>query len=253
MTQSAKADEFATLHVPGQPLVLYNIWDAGSAAAIAEAGASAIATGSWSVAAAQGYSDGEQIPLELLLSISERIVHATDLPVTIDFEGGYARAPAQLAENVTRLIETGAVGINFEDQIVGADDLYAIAEQTDRIAAIRETAHSAGMPLFINARTDLFLKEKDALRHEGLVDSAIERAQSYEQAGASGFFIPGLSEPELIRRVCRAVSLPVNVLRPGTSPSRAELGALGVARISAGPAPYRSMIADLSVRFAKLS
>lgn len=253
MTQSTKADEFASLHVPGQPLVLYNIWDAGSAAAIAEAGASAIATGSWSVAAAQGYTDGEQIPLELLLSISERIVHSTDLPVTIDFEGGYARAPGQLAENITRLIETGAVGINFEDQIIGAGGLYEISEQAERIAAIREAALSAGVPLFINARTDLFLKEKDASRHDGLVDSAIERADSYERAGASGFFVPGLSDPDLIRRVCQAVSLPVNVLRPGASPSRAELGALGVARISAGPAPYRNMIADLSAHYGRLT
>ena len=253
MTQSARADQFAALHVPGNPLVLYNIWDAGSASAIADAGAHAIATGSWSVAAAQGYSDGEQIPLDLLLSVAARIAAATELPVTIDFEGGYARAPRQLAENVTRLIETGAIGLNLEDQIVGGEGLYETAEQADRIAAIRQAAQDAQMPLFINARTDLFLKEKDATRHEGLLDQAIERADRYAAAGGSGFFVPGLSDPTLMKRICEAVSLPVNVLRPGNAPSQADMGALGVARISADPAPYRTMIADLAGRFDALT
>jgi len=253
MTQSEKADDFAALHVPGDPLVLYNIWDAGSAKAVADAGTSAIATGSWSVAAAQGYPDGEKIPLNLLLGVAERIVLSTDLPVTVDFEGGYARAPEPLAENVLRLIETGAVGINIEDQIVGGDGLYETDEQADRIAAIRQMAQQAKVALFINARTDLFLKEKDASKHGGLVDQAIERADRYASAGASGFFVPGLSDPDLIACICKAVSLPVNVMRPGNAPSRAELGGLGVARISAGPAPYRSMIADLAVRFGSLT
>jgi len=253
MTQSAKAERFAALHVPGDPLVLYNIWDAGSAKAIADAGTSAIATGSWSVAAAQGYPDGEKIPLDVLLGVAERIVLSTDLPVTVDFEGGYARAPAQLAENCLRLIETGAVGINFEDQIVGGDGLYETGEQAERIAAIRRSAQQAKVALFINARTDLFLKEKDTSKHVGLVDQAIERADRYANAGASGFFVPGLSDPDLITRICKAVSLPVNVMRPGNAPARAELGGLGVARISAGPAPYRSMIADLAGRFSSLT
>ena len=204
MTQSEKADHFTALHVPGDPLVLYNIWDAGSAKAIADAGTSAIATGSWSVAAAQGYPDGEKIPLDLLLGVAERIVLSTDLPVTVDFEGGYARAPGQLAENILRLIETGAVGLNFEDQIVGGDGLYETGEQADRIAAIRQMAQQTKVALFINARTDLFLKEKDASKH-------------------------------------------------GNAPSRPELGGLSVARISAGPAPYRNMIADLAVRFGSLT
>ena len=253
MTQSAKATNFAALHVAGDPLVLYNIWDAGSAKAMADAGASAIATGSWSVAAAQGYGDGEKLPLELLLEIAGRIVAATDLPVSIDFEGGYARAPKQLADNIRRLLETGAVGINFEDQIVGGDGLYGIDEQAERIAAIRAVADQAKVPLFINARTDLFLKEKDASKHTGLIEQAIERAGRYAAAGASGFFAPGLSDPNLIAQICAAVSLPVNVMRLGSSPSRADLNALGVARISAGPAPYRTMIAELTARFKALS
>lgn len=252
MTQSAKAEQFAALHVPGDPLVLFNIWDAGSARAIADAGASAIATGSWSVAAAQGYRDGEKLPLELLLDIATRIAGATDLPVTIDFEGGYARAPEQLADHTRRLLATGAIGINFEDQIVGGDGLYDAAEQQSRITAIRKAADEARVPLFINARTDLFLKQKDTSKHAGLVELAIERAAHYAAAGASGFFVPGLADPGLIARICEAVSLPVNVMRLGREPARAEFGALGVARISAGPGPYRTMLADLAGRFKEL-
>ncbi|MGJ8570557.1 MAG: isocitrate lyase/PEP mutase family protein [Hoeflea sp.] len=253
MTQSVKANRFAALHSSADPLVLYNIWDAGSTKAIADAGASAIATGSWSVAAAQGYSDGEKIPLELLLDIAGRIVAATELPVSIDFEGGYARAPRQLEENIARLLETGAIGINFEDQVVGGDGLYETQEQCDRITAIRKAADEAQVPLFLNARTDLFLKEKEASRHAALADQAIERADRYAAAGASGFFVPGLSDPDVIASICKAVSLPVNIMRPGSGPSRADLGALGVSRISAGPAPYRTMIADLTTRFGALS
>jgi len=253
MSQSAKAGRFAALHRPGDPLVLTNIWDAGSALAVAGAGAQAIATGSWSVAAAQGYPDGEQLPLDLLLQIAARIVAVTDLPVSIDFEGGYATSPGALRETVRRLLDTGAVGINFEDQIVGGEGLHGIDAQAERIAAIRQSAEDTGVALFINARTDLFLKEKDAALHAGLVDQAIERGNRYAAAGASGFFVPGLADPDLIARVCKDVPLPVNVMRLGATPSRGDLGKLGVARISAGPAPYREMIAGLAARAAALA
>lgn len=253
MSQSAKADRFAKLHIPGDPLVLYNIWDAGSALAVAGAGAQAIATGSWSVAAAQGYPDGEQLPLDQLLQIAARIVAVTELPVSIDFEGGYATSPGELRDTARRLLDTGAVGINFEDQIVGGEGLHGIDEQAERIAAIRQSAQDAGVELFINARTDLFLKEKDAAQHANLVDQALERAGRYAAAGASGFFVPGLSDPALIARVSSEVSLPVNVMRMGATPSRGDLGKLGVARISAGPAPYREMIAGLAARVAALA
>ena len=124
--QNKKAQDFAALHVPGNPLVLYNIWDAGSAAALAKAGAVAVATGSWSVAEAQGYGDGEQLPLSHLVQIVERIAQTVDVPLSVDFEGGYAIGGAELTENVARIVAAGAVGINFEDQIVGGTGLYPI-------------------------------------------------------------------------------------------------------------------------------
>lgn len=246
MTQVERANAFAALHKAGDPVVLFNIWDAGSAKAVTGAGAAAVATGSWSVAAAQGYGDGEQIPLELLLDVAGRIVEATPLPVSIDFEGGYAREPGALKANVSALIATGAAGLNFEDQVVGGDGLYSETEQAGRVGAVREAAEEAGVPLFVNARTDLFLKERAPDKHKDLIDQALSRAHAYANAGASGFFIPGLLDPELIAEVCARSPLPVNVLRLGAMPPRADLGALGVARISAGPGPYREMIAHVT-------
>lgn len=248
--QLARARQFAVLHVKGRPLVLYNIWDAGSAKAVREAGASAIATGSWSVAAASGYDDGEKMPLELALANLQRIVAAVDVPVTLDFEGGYARDSRAIADHVTRVIDAGAVGINFEDQIIGGDGLYPIAEQTERIRAVRTAADRAGLPLFINARVDLFL-QNPAAAHETLVDEALQRGAAYGSAGASGVFFPGVVDAGLIGALCAGSSLPVNVISKPGVPSNQELARLGVARISHGPFPYRQMIAAVKDAAAK--
>lgn len=245
MSQSDKARAFAALHVRGDPLVLYNIWDAGSARAVAEAGARALATGSWSVAAAHGYDDGEKIPLDLLATVTERIAATTDLPLTVDFEGAYAVEPLQAADNVGRIIDAGAVGINFEDQVVGGGGLHPASDQARRIAAIRAMAERKGIPLYINARTDLFLKEGDRRRHPGLMNEARERARAYAQAGASGFFAPALVDEALIGELCAATALPVNILAVNDAPGVGRLAALGVARISHGPFPYRAAAARL--------
>jgi 2-methylisocitrate lyase-like PEP mutase family enzyme len=253
MTQADKARQFADLHVPGTPVVLYNIWDAGGAKTIAEAGARAIATGSWSVAAAQGYSDGQAMPLDLTLRIVSRIAATVDLPVTVDFEGGYAEAPEDVAANVARLIGAGAIGLNFEDQIVGGSGLHGKDAQSERIAAVRRAAQAADLPLFINARTDLFLKEKESGRHGDLMADAVERAAAYAEAGASGFFAPGLADPDLIGALCEAVALPVNIMMRAGVPSAGVLASLGVARISHGPGPYFEAQSRLADRFREIS
>ena len=240
MNQNEKAAHFASLHVPGIPCVLYNIWDAGSAQAVERAGAKAIATGSWSVAAAQGYEDGERIPLDFVERIVQRICTSTALPVTVDFEGGYATAPAELAANVTRILAAGAVGINFEDQVVNGSGLYEVSTQCERLAAIRDAAKKFGVALYINARTDLFLEAPDDKDHAGLLDEAKTRADAYEKAGASGLFVPGLKDETLIGDLCRHTGLPVNIMMKEGVPPRAKLAALGVARISYGPAPFRT-------------
>lgn len=249
MTQAEKARAFAALHTPGTPLLIYNIWDAGGAGALDKAGVQAIATGSWSVAAAQGYGDGEKIPLDLLLGIVERIVAATSLPVSVDFEGGYAEDPEALAKNVTRLIATGAVGINFEDQIVGGEGLYPMDQQARRIASVRAAAKAAGVPLFINARTDLFLKAGPEGDHGALMDEALARADAYARAGADGFFVPLLTDPALVRRVCQGSPLPVNVMLRPPLDDVAQAGKLGVARASLGPVPYFSALEDMVRRY----
>lgn len=246
MDQKQKADLFQSLHVKGDPVILYNIWDAGSAKAVAEAGANAIATGSQSVAAAQGYPDGQSLPMDRLLAIVERIVDTTDLPVTVDFEGGYAQAPEAVAENVAQVVKTGAVGINFEDQVVGSDEIYGIEEQAGRIRAIRKMADEAGLAFYINARTDLFLKSRDPATHPGLIAEAKERAQAYAEAGASGFFAPLLSGEGLIADLCEATDIPVNIMQLAPAPSNARLAQLGVARISYGPVPYIQLMETLT-------
>src|SRR6202045_5180147 len=140
MNQTDKAKRFAELHVKGAPMLLYNAWDAGSAKAILAAGAQAIATSSWSVAEAQGYRDGEAIPIALAEEIVGRIAATVDAPVTVDFEGGYSEDDDELAGNIARLIDLGVIGINFEDRVVKGSGLYTVDRQARRLGAIRETA-----------------------------------------------------------------------------------------------------------------
>lgn len=240
-----KAETLKALNVPGVPFVLYNIWDAGSAGAVAKAGAKALATGSWSVAEAQGYRDGEALPMEFLLSIVERIVATNDLPLSVDFEGGYATAPDDVTLNVERLVSAGAVGLNFEDRVVQGKGLHAIDAQATRVKAVRAAGDVAQVPIVINARTDLFLQSKpDA--HAGHITEALERAAAYAQAGGDSFFVPGLSDPDLIQKVCAESPLPVNIMLRDVSAPIAPLAALGVARISFGPAPYATAMGHIT-------
>lgn len=247
MTQAEKAKAFRALHIKGTPIVLYNIWDAGSAKAVAASGAKALATGSWSVAAAQGYDDGEKLPLEFLTRIVDRITATVDLPLSVDLEGGYAVEPEGVARAVQTVIQAGAIGINFEDRVVGGEGLNPIDAQTQRIAAIRTASEDSGVPIFINARTDLFLQSEGA-DHKKHITEALERAEAYSSAGADGFFVPALIDPDLVTKVCEAVTLPVNAMALPGAPTETELAKLGVGRISYGPYPYRKAMAALEDR-----
>ena len=246
LIQTDKARIFSILHRKGDPVILYNVWDAGSAAAVTAAGAKAIASGSAPVASANGFADGQQFPLLRLLDVARSIVENTDLPVSIDFEGAYATDPEEGARHVGLLLDTGAIGLNFEDQVVGGEGLHSVEDQAARIAAIRVMARERGIDLFINARTDLFLKQKDQAAHRALMPEAAARARAYAEAGASGFFVPGLDDADLIGQMCNATPLPVNVImRPGV-PDAATLATLGVSRISHGPYAYKAMIERLT-------
>lgn len=251
MSQQSKAARFADLHRQDAPLILYNAWDAGSAKAVADAGAQAIATSSWSVAAAHGYGDGEEIPIEFAEHVIARIAGSVDLPVSVDFEGGYTDEDAKLVGNVSRFLELGIVGINFEDRVVQGSGLYSIDRQASRIAAIRRAADEAQIPLFINARTDLFLGQGND--PESTIEGALERGRAYAAAGASGFFIPGLQEDSLIARICEGTALPVNVMVMDGVPSNDRLAEIGVVRISYGPIPYIHAMDALGQESAKLS
>jgi 2-methylisocitrate lyase-like PEP mutase family enzyme len=225
---------FAELHVPGNPVLLYNIWDVGSAKAVVKGGALALATGSHSLAEANGFPDGEQIPFNLFLDCIRRIVQGVDVPVSADFEGGFAADAARVADHARYLAETGAIGCNFEDQEVGGPGLHPIGHQAQRVAAVVESG------LWVNARTDLFLRKLIAGENpndRSLFDEALERARAYAEAGAHSFFVPGVSDLALIADICAASPLPVNVIKPADHDMAALAGA-GVARISWGPRPW---------------
>ncbi|MEO0422846.1 MAG: isocitrate lyase/phosphoenolpyruvate mutase family protein [Pseudomonadota bacterium] len=245
------AATFRSLHVPGKPLVLYNVWDAGSANAVASAGAPAVATGSWAVAAAQGYEDGEQVPMDAVLRVAERVAATVAVPFSIDIEGAYAEDPASGRANARRFIATGAVGVNVEDRIVSGEGLYSVETQVARIAAVRAGATDAGVELFINARTDLFFGVDGGL-HEGLTDEAVDRCAAYRDAGADGFFVPGLTDDRLVERLVKDTVLPVNVMLLNHRRPIAAFADLGVARVSFGPAPYLQAQAALEAGYREV-
>ena len=203
-----KADDFHALHVPGRPFVLFNIWDAGTAKAVAASGARAIATGSWSVAAANGFSDGEDVPIDLAIDNLARIARATALPVTVDIESGYGRTADAVARTIARTIEAGAIGCNLEDSFPESGKLRAIAEQAERIRQARRAADAAGLRYFINARTDVFFQEPTAGTDEAMLAAALERARAYADAGADGLFAPGLADQATMARLAQASPLP---------------------------------------------
>ena len=237
-TQKEKAEAFRALHVRGKPVLLLNVWDAGSAKAVAAGGAAALATGSWSVAAANGFDDGEKLPFDLALENLKRIVAATDLPVSIDIESGYGDTPEAVAISLRRTIEAGAIGCNLEDSFVADGSLRAIDAQVQRIRAARAAADASGVPYFINARCDVFF-QPDVAHDAAAVDAALARAKAYAAAGADGFFAPGLADEALIARLAAASPLPLNIMAMAHTPPSAKLAQAGVARISHGPGPFR--------------
>lgn len=228
-------DTFTALHVPGDPLIIYNCWDPGSAVAIANVGAKAIATGSYGAAGSLGFGDGEKVPLDLVFDNAKRIMGVVDVPVSIDFESGYAVEPEGIAANLAGLAATGAVGCNFEDSVIGSEGLYPIAQQADRVAAARR---GAGGAFFINARIDLYIRNP-AERHgdAALLDETVDRAEAYMAAGANGIFVPFLRDPAIIAEIVKRTGALINVI-PGAGQPTKPLADAGVARVSYGGGPW---------------
>jgi 2-methylisocitrate lyase-like PEP mutase family enzyme len=236
--QTRKGEQFLAMHVPGKPVILFNIWDAGSAKAVTAAGAKAIATGSWSVANANGFPDGERMPLVLVIDNLRRIVGATDLPVTVDLESGYGDAVEIVGETVALAIDAGAVGCNLEDSFPANGKLRETSDQVKRIRRARRTADAASIRFFINARTDVFFQQKPEHHSEVMVANVLERARAYSDAGANGLFVPGLADITLIARLAEASPLPLNIMVGDITTPVRELAERGVARVSYGPGPY---------------
>jgi 2-methylisocitrate lyase-like PEP mutase family enzyme len=232
-----KAAHFQSLHKAGSPLILFNVWDAGSARAVCKAGADAIATGSWSIAAAQGFEDGEKIPRHLVLDTLRCIARSTELPITIDLESGYGDDPDAVAETIRLSVEAGAIGCNLEDSYPSDGNLRPVHDAAARIGAARRAADEFCPGFFINARTDVFL-QKGVEPDASALGEVIARGQAYAEAGADGLFVPGLADLMLIRQLEAASPLPLNIMRMGDTPSVADLASAGVARISHGPYPY---------------
>ncbi|MFJ2154888.1 isocitrate lyase/phosphoenolpyruvate mutase family protein [Streptomyces sp. NPDC087856] len=224
-----RALAFRALHVPGRPLVLPNAWDAASARIVEDTGAAAVATTSAGVAWALGVPDGDLLGRERAVAAVARIAGSVAVPVSADIESGFAEDPAGVADTVRAVLAAGAVGVNIEDALYGGEGvLRPVAEQAERIAAAREAADAEGVPLFVNARIDTFL------RGAGGVDATLERAAAFRAAGADGIFVPGTVEPGTVKELAYGIDAPLNVMVGPGAPPVAELAALGVARVSAG-------------------
>jgi 2-methylisocitrate lyase-like PEP mutase family enzyme len=236
-----RAEELRRLHVDPAILVLVNVWDAASARTVASVpGCRAIATASWAIAAAHGLADGEAIGREGMLEAVGAVARAVELPVTADLEGGYGDTPPDVAETIGRAIAAGAVGCNLEDGVRDGELLRDAEDAAARVAAARERADADGVPIVINARTDVYLRGADD------PEAAILRGQAYARAGADCIFVPGVVDREVIRTLVAEIDAPVSILaRPG-APSVSELQELGVARVSFGPGPMGVALAALA-------
>jgi 2-methylisocitrate lyase-like PEP mutase family enzyme len=239
MDQTAKARAFKALHHGGDILVLANAWDAASAAIIADAGAKAVATSSAAVAWTFGYPDGDALPrTQLFTSIAAAAKATGDVPLSADIEGGFTDDLTELGEVIRGVIEAGAVGINLEDNTRDP------ALHARKVAAARKAADATGVPLFINARTDVYLR-KLAEGHAAYAE-VVKRAAMYGDAGADGIFVPWAVDDDLVGRLADAISLPLNVILTGGLSNAERLQALGVRRLSSGTAPFRAMYAPLA-------
>jgi len=247
--QREKAETLRALHRAPELLVLVNVWDVVSARTVAgQPGCGALATASWAVAAAHGYPDGEAIPLELVLATLSRIAGASDLPVTVDLERGYG----DVAATVRAAVEHGAVGSNLEDSTGDrAAPLRPRADAVQQVAAAVGAGGDAGVPLVVNARTDVYLRAQDGADPGALLDEAVERGRGFLAAGADCVFVPGVADAAVIGELVGALGS-VSVLARPDFPPLAELERLGVRRVSFGPGPLGVASAALARAAAEL-
>jgi 2-methylisocitrate lyase-like PEP mutase family enzyme len=237
----AKAEAFRPMHRGPNVLVLPNAWDVASARIFEEAGLAAIATTSAGIAFTLGYPDGQKISRDDMLSWVSRIAAKVKIPVTADVEAGYGDRPEDAALTARAVIEAGAVGLNLED---GTDDpknpLTDLSLQLEKIAAMRETTQSLGVPLVLNTRTDVYLLQVG--KPEDRYRETVRRLSAFRDAGADCLFIPGVRDLPMISHLVRELHHPINILAGPGSHSIPELQKIGVARVSLGSAPMRATL-----------
>lgn len=235
ISQKEKAIRFRELHHTGDMLLMPNIWNPLGALLMESLDYPAIATASAAIAFANGYQDGEHIPFNDLLLLLSRITKSVTLPVTADIESGYAHTDSQLQENIKRLINSGIVGINFEDSDHQTHQLLPAETQSHKIRLIRAVANEMGVPLFINARSDVYLYENNFDHAGSKLEELIKRGLSYKEAGADGFFPILIKQEKEISTLIATIDLPINILTIPGIPDLKTLRKLGVARVTLGP------------------
>lgn len=240
--QKILADAFLSLHHAPSILFLPNAWDVASSKIFELEGFKVIGTTSAGIAASLGYADGQHMSLHENINISQRIIQNTTLPVSIDLEAGYSSSVKGVALSAREALNAGAVGINLEDSVNGS--LFDKILQQEKIRAIREMALTAGVHLFINARTDSYMILDDPAE---CLRQSIERGNAYKEAGADGVFVPdvGLLDPKAIAILAKEIKAPLNILAGTTTPPISELENLGVARVSVGPRAMRALLSVL--------
>lgn len=248
LTQQEKVNTFYELHHSGKLLILPNIWDSLGAMLLQDLGYPAVATASASVAFTNGYDDGEHIPFTELSGILRKITSGVNVPVTADIESGYADNDLQLKNNILQLLDIGIAGINIEDTDKQTGALKPAEEQCNRIKLIKDTCAEAGRQLFINARTDVYLRSYT----ENKLEETIKRGLAYKEAGADCFYPIIMNKIDEIKQVVNAVQMPVNIIPVPGIPALSELQAIGVARVSLGPSFLKTAIQAMKKLAVKL-
>lgn len=248
MSLSQKADFFRQQHHQNTLLLLPNVWDILTARLMVSAGFQSLATASFSVAATNGYQDGEKIPFDRLIEVVARIAGGVDVPVSVDFERGYASDLSSLGDNIKRLVEAGAIGVNIEDRSPDGKGLITAEAHCKKIETIREAGIKSGVNIVINARTDAYLLKLN----EHYLAETIERGKAYQKAGADCFYPVAMDNYSDIERVVGEVSLPMNVLLTKPVADLGKLEKLGVKRVSLGPGTLRYVVTKLKTMAAAL-
>ncbi|MEO6831322.1 MAG: isocitrate lyase/phosphoenolpyruvate mutase family protein [Chitinophagaceae bacterium] len=235
VNQSTKAKQFYKLHHSGKMLVFPNVWDSLGAHLLESLGYPAIATASAAIALSNGYLDGEIIPFAKVVPILRSIVESVEIPVSADIECGYYLNNEQFENNITQLLNTGIVGLNIEDFDSHSGLLLSIEEQSERISIIRKVADKIGVPVFINARVDIYIHGDEFTTPEEKFAETVKRGLAYKMVGADCIFPIGIRQKDAIEKLISELKMPINILALPNIPDLKTLAEIGVARVSLGP------------------